>query len=229
MCPGQKPGHITICVDTRQRDRICDMTHPFIPFEDVAKLEMVFFQYGQFVENVHYFHHTAGPFTVTDMQTLAADMKTWWNTNMKGKVVSSAELEKIRVKDMSSENAPGIEYQTGLPIAGTNGVQGAPSNVTVAIKWTTGYSGRSFRGRSYFVGLAAADVVADVVNAAALTNILTAYDLLITAPPAGWVLGVASMQYHKAWRVTGLFTPIITVSAENYSDSQRRRLVGRGR
>lgn len=205
------------------------MTHPFIPFENVAKLEMVFSQYGQVIENVYHVHNTVGSFGDTEMALLAAHFKGWWVSDLKPDCVNSVSLDMIRVKNLTTETGLGIEYTTGLPILGSSVSAGAPGNVTLSVKWTTGLSGRSFRGRTYHIGLASTLITGDTVGAGFIPNLVTAYGNLIDSMLADWELVVASSYHAGAWRTTGVATPITGVSIEPYVDSQRRRLAGRGR
>lgn len=205
------------------------MAHPFIPFADTCKVQMIFSQYGQRLQNGYYFHNTAGSFGVAEMGLLAAYMKNWWDTNLKSLVTQDCSLVQIDCKDMTSQNAPGINYTTGLPIVGTAATEGNPTNVTVAIKLTTGLSGRSYRGRIFHIGLPQTTVTADAVDNNVLTALHSAYSILQSAPLTDWELVVASQYTNGAWRTSGVVTPVEAIAGDGYLDSQRRRLIGRGR
>lgn len=193
-------------------------------------VELVFNQNGEITENTLYFEHDAA-ITEADMIQLAEFMKTWWDANLKANVHSGTSLTAIRVTDLTTQSAPGLEYTTGLPIAGTAGGVAAPNNVTVAISFRTNFRGRSYRGRNYFVGLTMSNVSGQQLAGGVATNFDNAYsdilvDLPVDLPEFTWV--VVSRYTNKAPRAAGVTTPVTAVSVENTLDSQRRRLPGRG-
>lgn len=205
------------------------MAHPFIPFTNVAKVQMIFSQYGQRIQNGFYFRNTAGAFDVVQQATLANALVAWWSTNLKSLVTVDCSLVQIDVKDMTSQYAPGINFTTGLPLAGTANTEGSPTNVTIAVKFTTGLSGRSFRGRVYHIGLPSSVWTADQVDSSHFASMMTAYRNLVTSPPTDWQMVIASQYNSGAWRTTGVATDVIAAGGDSYLDSQRRRLIGRGR
>lgn len=211
------------------RDRIFNMAHPFIPFANCCKLEMVHLQFGQYVENVYHFRRTEGAIGTEDMATLAAFMKGWFTSNHAPLINNDVSLVLIRAKDLTTQFSPGIEYSTGLPAAGVGTGHSEPSNVTLAVKLSTGLSGRSYRGRVYFIGLPAGAATADQVDGVTVAAIKSAWQNLQSTLPAGWEWVVASSMENLTWRTTGVMTTITGIAVDPFVDSQRRRLVGRGR
>lgn len=205
------------------------MAHPFIPAEDVAKVEMIYSWYSQTIENVFHCHNKDGAFGTTEMSLLAGYFKSWFDSNKKASTASTCSLQLIRVTDLTTETSPGIEYTTGLPIAGTSADPGAPSNVTLAVKWTTGLRGRSYRGRTYIPGMTASVFTGNTISGGNATALTTIYAGLITNMLAPWELVVVSLMHDGAWRSVATVTPISGASVDIYADSQRRRLTGRGR
>lgn len=196
------------------------------------QVEMVYHYLSQVVENVYHVIQGDGATapTVDQMTAVATAFKNWENVTAKAEHSNSLGLYNILVKDLTSRDAPAIDYQTGLPIQGANVGQALPGNVTVAIKWETGFRGRSFRGRTYHVGMTATQVLGDQLVVGTQASLLAIYRALIAdvfAVP-GCELGVVSYASHNAWRAAGLFTPIIDCSINADLDSQRRRLAGRG-
>jgi hypothetical protein len=164
------------------------------------------------------------------MTTIASTFKTWWSAHQVAQQPTSNQLIKIDVTDLSDQFAPGIEYVTGLPLAGANGVLAAPMNVTVAIKWLTGSRGRSFRGRTYHCQLRTDMYVGSTINPGDVTGLATNYAFLLSAvQTAGWQLAVTSYRHNNVARLTALTTFITGLSIDSTIDSQRRRLPGRGR
>lgn len=204
----------------------------FVPAPNCARVEMVYTQAGQTMENVYHVKLAAGPFSDSNLIDAAAAFKTWWDTRLKSNVRTEVTLVKILATALDSQTAVGIEYTTGLPIAGTNS-SGAPlpNNVTVAIKWLTAARGRSLRGRTYHIGLSSTSVTASEITTAERSVLLTAYGNLFTdlvgLTPA-LTLSVVSYYSNNALRNSALITPIIDVGVDITLDSQRRRLPGRG-
>lgn len=205
------------------------MAHPFIPFSNVCKVELVFSQYSQIIENTFHWRNDAGAFTATDMGDLAQFMIDWWSDHCKSIYSVDLSLSKYKARDLTTQISPSIEGSIIPAVAGTHNSPGLPTNVTAAIKFNTGFSGRSYRGRNYICGLAEDAVTGDTLDAGIVSQVITAYDLLLSAPPADWVLVVASQYNNGAWRTTGVATPVTTFTMDNLVDSQRRRLAGRGR
>lgn len=197
---------------------------------------MQFIYQGQRCENVYYVEGSA-PWTATTLNTLASVFATWWETELEPNVPESLTLDRVLARDMTVEAGPSIEYTTGLPASGDQSVEALPNNVTVAIKWTTGLAGRSFRGRTYHLGLADAGVAANALTPTAHTLLTAAYNQLlndiVTEDPT-WSLVVASffhgvdVNHDPIPRASAVLTPILTAVVDDIIDSQRRRLPGRG-
>lgn len=206
----------------------------FIPTPYTGKFEMFFTHNSQQVENVYHVTFAANP-TVTDLQAMAAIFVSWWNTNMKAKVRAETVLTAIKATDISSQTGPSITTAAGLPLTGTFASGGPIANSnTVAVKWLTDFRGRSFRGRTYHVGLHASSLVtnAQSITTTEVTNLQTAYNALVTAVAAyatGTHLTVVSFVTGGVNRAQGLPSTITTCQIDATLDSQRRRLPGRGK
>lgn len=201
----------------------------FVPVPDVARVEVVMQQEGQIVENVFHVYDPAGWSTAT-LTALALDAKNKWNTTIRTLQCAACSTIKILCRDLTDETAPGIEYSTGMPLTGGAANPGMPMNVTVAVKWLTGLRGRSYRGRTYHVGLPAAQCSLSTVVPASLATILNDYDQWRTFPQGiNQQMVVVSTRHDKVARPVGVWTAITGVFIDGTLDSQRRRLPGRGR
>lgn len=201
---------------------------PFVPFTNVAKVELIYRLDGQVCENVlHYQCETA--FTPTQMEDLANNLFTLWNTNLKPLTHSSAQLNSIRVTDQSSDSAPVIEWTTGLPVSGTAAGNAVPNNVTVVTKLITDNRGRSFRGRVYHVGIGTNMFSGNTLVSTYRTSLRAAWLLMlhVTGTPE-WAMVVASRVADGAPRTSGVATFVSGISVNPTLDSQRRRLPERG-
>jgi hypothetical protein len=139
-------------------------------------------------------------------------------------------LIKVLARDLTVQNGLSLESTSSLPITGTNSNAGCSNNVTLAVKWQTGYAGRSYRGRTYFIGLTENNVTGDTVAGAYASGLQGAFEQLMSdLDGAGFGMGVLSRYHNNAPRTAGVLTPITSVSVDTVIDSQRRRLQGRGR
>ena len=200
----------------------------FVPVPNVGKAEMVFRGNNVIMENVFHVQYAATPDSTDLLNTLDV-LRSWWNTNLKSSVPTAISLVNLINTDQTSQTGPRVEDTTGLPIAGTSGSEPLAHNVTVAVRLLTEKRGRSFRGRSYFVGLSETTVQYNSLVGAFQTTLLNAYSqLLVDLSAAGTPLVVASRQFDNQPRVIGVATPVTSVFIDPTVDSQRRRLPGRG-
>jgi len=207
---------------------------PFVPLENGVRVEFVYNQDGQIVENVQYAQFTSVP-DASDMAALGLELAGWWSSDMSGNVSNTVHLVLIRIKGLTTDSEPAIEYTTGLPLTGAQSGVALPNNVTLAIKFNTGLAGRSFRGRNYFVGLGENQVTGNSLVEATRDAIVDAYETLAASligdDLALVVLSLFSgvdEEGHPIPREAGVATPVTSFSMDLNTDSQRRRLTGRG-
>lgn len=201
----------------------------FIPVANTAKIEAVYWNGNSYSENVFHFKASAA-LDEAALVDLAEDLHSWWTTSARGFMPPTLFLSKIIVSDLTSESAPAIEYTAGLPSPGTSSGTILPMNVTAAVKWTTGYRGRSYRGRTFMVGLIEENVTGDQIISAALANYKGVFEYLLnnTFSQVDGGLAVVSRYHNNAPRSQGVATLITDVDIDPTIDSQRRRLLGRG-
>lgn len=201
----------------------------FIPAPNCAEMVLVFTVESQICANVF---HLKGetPFDATSLATMAVLFRDWWDTNLKNHCNAVVSLDRIRGRALDTDHSPSVEVTSGMPLAGTSMSQAMPNNVTVAVKWQTGLSGRSYRGRTYHVGLNEGQVSANEVTPTGITALTNAYNALLTAiNGTPYALVVLSRYNNNQPRATAVATEIDGVSIDTFIDSQRRRLPGRGR
>lgn len=172
---------------------------------------------------------TPSAVTMTDLVHAIDDFDLWriaLRTLQPGNIV----IAGIRATDWSvPDGITSFTVPTGTP-AGSNITPLLPLNVAICASHYSGRTGRSRRGRNYIPGIGEGIIsVGDVILFTARNNIATAYDALRTNLLAhGLVQVVASFQTNGAPRVNGQGTAIASTVVDQYSDSQRRRLAGRG-
>lgn len=201
----------------------------FVPVPTTAKVEMIFSYNGLFCENVYHVEKATN-YSESDLITLAQAFISWWNTNIKTFVPDDCVLYNVICTALDSDTSPAIEYSIGLPSAGSaTSSAPLPNNVTVCIRWLTGYRGRSYRGRTFHIGLVEASVNGNEIEGSTLTQLVEGYNQLIDdMQDLEANLGVVSYVENKIPRTTGVFTPITSATVDVFVDSQRRRLPGRG-
>lgn len=199
------------------------------PVDKVARLEAIFLQDGQRCENVHHFWFETIP-TEANLLGLAAAYKAFWNTNLKTAVPAAVSLVMIRVTGLTNPDDPAFEYTTGLPLQGTQGNTKLPNNVTVVVKWTTAYRGRSFRGRTYHIGLANDQVSGSSLASGYSASFQTIYSNLLSLDADGATATLVVVSYYagNALRTIPVATPVVSCTVNTALDSQRRRLPERG-
>ena len=204
---------------------------PFIPTPNTCQVEMVYDYLAQIVENV--FHVDLGaPPTVANMSPVLADFMAWHATQLRNQQHSSALLTKIRVRDISQQTGTAIEEDCNANCAGavTGGGAAMPGNVTLAVKWNTGLAGRSFRGRTYHIGLYDDAVTGNFIIPGVHTGLFNIYNAIpYLDAPTFPKLVVVSKYTNNNPRPAGIRTPIIGATINDAIDSQRRRLPERGR
>lgn len=201
----------------------------FIPVPNTASVEAIFDVFGQKVENVYHVSQSS-PFTETALAQAASAFVDWYGLHGKTLTGGYCSLAKIVAKDLTSADGPAIEYNTGLPIAGTApAAQAAPLNVTCAVSFGTAKRGRSYRGRIYQIGLNVSQYNENQITGGMQSALITAYAALVAAfHTAGFDMCVVSRFANKAPRAQGVHTTITSVNVDVNLDSQRRRLTGRG-
>lgn len=201
---------------------------PFIPLPLGIRVAVEFIKDGSLVVNVHHVT-TALPITTVNLTALAMVFRNWWTTTGKAQANAGTALSRVVVTDVSVASGLQVISAPGLPEAGTIAGVDTPSNVALALSWRTGYSGRSFRGRTYFAPLQAGDVATNYVSVSRVASIQAAYATLRTnLATAGYPLVIASFYNNGAPRAAGVATPVTELIVNTRVDTQRRRLPGVG-
>lgn len=196
----------------------------FIPVPDVAFVDIRMNVNGVPVSNGLYFRFPAGGITTTNLNDLVTNVETWWGAELAPLLSSDLTLDELIATDLTSANS----FQIVKPsiLAGTRAGVVLPLNVSWVVKFLTAQHGRSYRGRNYWPVLLEADVTNNTVSAVYTVDIVDAYTTLLGIYDLpDWSWGVVSKFSGGAPRASGLFTPIINVSAtDDQVDTRRRRL-----
>jgi len=195
---------------------------PFVPIPTAAKITVKGDYFGQLVENVWYCQVGATP-PVVDLENIATAVIASYPAIVEP-LSTSLVINEVTVRNLGDEAGPEYSLAPITPIAGTNASPGLPGNVALCVSLRTALAGRRFRGRKYFSGWTEADVSGNLVDAGAVADIVAGVNAFIANMiTEGFPLTIVSY--------TGL-TNVNVVTAlcvDNYVDSMRRRLPGRGR
>ena len=208
----------------------------FIPAENGIKVELNYLQQGENTANVFYLRN-ANPVNAGILSDLGIIVRDWWIANMAPLTTQSTSLQTIILTDLTEEDSFQVTISSDLPEVGSAGIAPAPNNVTVVTKFTTGLTGRSNRGRSYFAGLDLGDTVSgnQMVSATFADDLGEAWEALLTALSVTDARLVIASFYSGVDgdgkpipRAAAVMNNVIEASVNPVLDSQRRRLPGRG-
>lgn len=210
---------------------MCTGTHPFIPAERTARLELICLANEQIVENVVYIKGTE-EWNSASLEELVDNAITAWPNQLGDEISEGVQLSKVRATDVSFEDSFQVEKEPTEPTFGSGGADILPNNVTLATKFLSGHAGRSWRGRVYNIGLYGSQVTGQAVSSVTAGNISSnwasffGYLTDFTDNASGHV--VVSYCHDGEWREVAQTTPVTSYVTEVFIDSQRRRLTGRG-
>jgi hypothetical protein len=182
---------------------------------------------------VFYLQLTHGTVTVGDLQSIADEIDTLWNADIK--TVSSADVTMTSV-EIVFVTAVGAE----LTYVGTYSRTGTLAGTTIndasacaVINWKISAYYRGGHPRSYMPGLTTAAVASgsDVTSgtrtslATAWNNFRNSLNAFTTTNVSAIAMGTLSFASGNAWRVTPVFRPYTSVAVRAKLGSQRRRIL----
>lgn len=198
----------------------------FVPITDVIRIVPHFTHpSGKDMVNVLYVRDNIGGEINARMTLLLGAYIGWWSNYCADHVSNEVALSRIIVTDMSVPNGAQIDF----PVDDTTGNVASPAlpaNVTFATSFRTGFSGRSYRGRAYWIGLAESMVVGNEVTELQADYIRDAwqgFDGAVGLESMGHVL--VSFVQNGVVLEQPVVTPINNyVNVDRRVDTQRRRL-----
>lgn len=202
----------------------------FVPATNTAEVVVKGNWGAQDVASVHNFRFFE-PLTVSLLETLADAVIQAWIDNLAANIVDAWNLISVKATDLTTNTSPSIENFAPAATNGDIAVLTTPLNCCLVISEGTQSRGRSFRGRSYQMGIPTTVMIdAGSVNSgyrdAVVADFVAFIDDIEAAVDAEHV--VLSRQTGGADRLSGVMTVIDSYSANQDTDSQRRRLKGRG-
>lgn len=205
---------------------MCEGPHAYIPVENTYKVVVEMTWNGELVMNVY--NVTSDDAGGSVFRQAVVDLfHAWWTTTIKPIVSNQLRLNRIVVTDLSSESG-GVTEEPGLAgDVGNSNVESCSNNQALVISWITEQRGKSFRGRTYHVGMTVDQLEVNDVYPAQVAGITTAYRNLLESVPslsAVAFMSVVSYCHNSAWRSDGVATEITDLRVGSRVDTQRRRL-----
>jgi len=204
---------------------------PFISADKVVQVEMRYVQNSSQMENVFYVHkESLGDVDAAYLGGLADIIRSAWLAYFQPIMSTGCTLVEIYLRDLSALEA--IEYTLSVNEVGLASGSLATGQDTLCVSFRTGFTGRSARGRSYFISLRQTDISNDLVSVTKAQAISDAWAELMTEVNAsldGARCVVLSRFTEGAPRTEGQIRDITTVTLiDRIVDSQNNRLTGRG-
>lgn len=206
---------------------------PFIPVADTCEVAF-HYQTGFGEPMVNTFHvEIPGGYGSSDLEGVCELFRDWWNGTTVGVYVplqdfqsSAVVLESITARSMAAATDPTFELSVNA--AGGDATEVMPYQLAIVASWKTGFSGRSFRGRTYLGGITQQYNDGGAVTAAGVAALQITMQTLIdqVEAVATQQLVVVSKYSGGAPRAAGVTTPITSVTIDNVWDTQRRRSHG---
>lgn len=201
----------------------------FQPAPNVVQLVAKYTSWNEIVENV-YHYSSGGPVSTATLNNLIDAFINIENTNLKALRPTQTVLTEVSAADLTTASSAFVDRAVNPTIPGTNAGLGCPNNVTIAVAWRTGKRGRSFRGRTFHIGMTETMRTGNTITSGALAAFIAAYsNLLVLGAAPIFNLGVLSKQQNKVKLDPCIFTPATACTIDVNLDSQRRRLPGHNR
>ncbi len=193
-----------------------------------AEIAHTFMQQNKITQNTYYAQF-AGAYSQSDIQTLADEVDNVFALNFVTEMCSDVIYVRTDVRGLDTENDLEATQNAGTG-PGTHIGDSLPNQVTFSIKKSSGLTGRSARGRTYWCGIpsnerdVANENFLESVYAAAIVNDVDFIRLTIDTIP-GWSAVLVSRFANKVARVEGVTFPWATTSNVDLRlDTNRGRL-----
>lgn len=174
----------------------------------------------------NYQHNGTTPnLTATQCLQMATAFWNAINSPLTSVLSVNTNVDYVECRDMGSIGAAVAQYLVPQPHAGGVGGDCTPANAAFVISWRSGLAGRSHRGRQYLPSISESLTIGSTVNTAyliAATALAVAQLGFINPSGIGLFQIIAS-------RKNGTLTAVTSFIADINIDSQRKRLIGRGR
>lgn len=200
----------------------------FIPAPQVAEFVTRFTNFAAAeMVNVYNVVHSATSWTVEELTEVAEAIEAWETASARPWRTSAVSLFRISCRDISTQFGNILEYDVVPAISGQLAGLPLPNNVTFCVSYRTTLSGRSNRGRHYWIGLNETQVTGDTIGGDHANGIRDALRTLnqTVLGALGCQLCIVSRQVNGVARTTAQVTNVSNIFyTDTLIDTQRRRL-----
>lgn len=195
---------------------------------DTVEINMIFTQNGITAQNVFYAERGGG-YILSHLEDLAAAIDAQWQGTWRDQQPDEVTYLRTEVRGLSVENDL-IAIDSTSTNNGTHVGDAMPNNVTFAVKKSSGLTGRSARGRTYWIGVPRTELLAadeNEVEPAYVAEMIASIDSIRIAISgvSTWDPVLVSRFSGGVARAEGVTFPWVdTVSVNNRIDTQRGRL-----
>lgn len=202
----------------------------FQPAPGIVGVEVNYLLDGQVIQNTLSFAFGGSEITLTVLNTLATSLAGWVVDEVLPLMPQALTFRDIFATDLSVEGGEQGSYIAPAGEIGANTNAPMTNNTTFTLTFKTGRAGKSNRGRNYVPALARNVVTNNAISSAFAGQLREAWAAMPTyLPPSTWTWVVLSRVENKLEREEAVGIPITAVAfADLTTDSQRRRLPGRG-
>ncbi len=200
----------------------------FQPVVDTVEIDIIYTQHGEAMQNVFY-AKLPGGYVLADLAALAVGIDAQVQGTWKAQQVIEAFYSRVEVRGLAVQNDL---IATNNTSAGVGVLLGGalPNSVTLAVKKESGLTGRSARGRCYWIGASLGKLKPSDENefqTVYVDDIVFAVDSIrMQIPSIGlWEAVLVSRFSEGVPRATGLtFDWNSSVAVNEVVDTQRGRL-----
>ncbi len=193
---------------------------------DTAIVETIYQQNSKIIEMTFYAEFSGG-YSQGDLNTLAANVDNRVGSSFLPIQTIDATYLRTEVRGLNS-----INDMAALNVinagAGANTIEGFPNQVTYAVQRNAGLTGRSARGRVFWIGLAKNDVGPNenfLNSIDAIAIVLAVENMRVSLDLSGWNAVIVSRVTGGAPRAEGVtFNWINTLAVDERVDTLRGRL-----
>lgn len=205
------------------------MPLPFQPAPDIAEADVNQLLGGSLVQNTLYFYKSSG-WLPSDLEALALGLQEWWGSSMKPLLTNRVSLRDVTCKDLTTDSGS-VWVQSPLsPLTGTVDEEPVAANVAFCLRLTTGFAGRSNRGRNYVTGFTRLGVNGSAISSGFANSLVSAYNALQGVADdisSSWC--ILSRYHNNERRPVAVGQLVNGVSySKLYVSTQRRRIPGVG-
>lgn len=166
---------------------------------------------GHVAANIFYVNSAAAAPTATDLDTLAAQIRTAWGANIAAQTCTHWHLVQVTITALNGSETQGVD---GNDTPGSGQTDPLPPQVAACISWSIAAAYRGGHPRTYMPGISTGYLTAEGSNELSTTaaiNISTAWQnfatavngLFLDADPLS--MGTVSYFRNKTERVTPVF------------------------